>query len=458
MEATGNALVEFLAFDSARLAQADMIFRIGLQFVLLAASAFFSGSETALFSLSRLDLQQLRRRQDPRFPTLHALLEQPRRLIISILCGNELINVAAAANMAGILVSLYDEATAAVLNILIMVPLLLLFGEVTPKTIAVSDPVKVSTRIIALPLSIWVRVIAPMRWLIRVVADRLTTWIVGEEAAAENILQIDEFRTLVDEVAKGGELSASERSMIYNLLEAGTTEVVEIMTPRTQTDFIDADMSVAEIAEQMRCTRHARVPVCRGTPDHLVGIIHAEDVLRYVLEDTDLNTLRLEDIMHPPIMVPLTKKVDEMLDFFVDNEVQAAAVLNEFGGVDGFVTMRRVLAFVFGQIAQGKRAYQEVADNIFEVAGDLKLNQFNDVTNFGISDPRMTTIGGVVLRKLDRLPREGDEVAVDDVLMTVLEMTGHRIARVRAARGVSPKQVGEADKASAETDADKPRA
>ena len=457
MEAAGTTLFEFLAFDPARLAQADMIFRIGLQLMLLAASAFFSGSETALFSLSRLDLQQLRRRQDSRFPTLHALLEQPRRLIISILCGNELINVAAAANMTGILVSLYDEATAGVLNILIMVPLLLLFGEVTPKTIAVSDPVKVSTRVIALPMSIWVRVIAPVRWVIRVVADRLTTWIVGEEAAAENILQVDEFRTLVDEVAKGGELSASERSMIYNLLEAGTTEVVEIMTPRTQTDFIDADMTVAEIVEQMRCTRHARVPVYRGTPDHLVGIIHAEDVLRYVLHDTDLNALRLEDIMHPPVIVPLTKKVDEMLDFFVDNEVQAAAVLNEFGGIDGFVTMRRVLAFVFGQIAHGKRAYQEVADNVFEVAGDLKLNQFNDVTNFGISDPRMTTIGGVVLRKLDRLPREGDEGTVDDVLITVLEMKGHRIARVRAARGVSHKQASEAAEIIAEAKSDDQR-
>jgi CBS domain containing-hemolysin-like protein len=156
-------------------------------------------------------------------------------------------------------------------------------------------------------------------------------------------------------------------------------------------------------------------------------------------------------------MVPLTKKVDEMLDFFGDNEVQAAVVLNEFGGVDGFVTMRRVLAFVFGQIAQGRRAYQEVADNVFEVAGDLKLNQFNDVTNFGISDPRMTTIGGVVLRKLDRLPREGDEVTVDDVLITVLEMTGHRIARVRAARGVSRKQTLEADKVNAEADADEQR-
>ncbi|MGD8514252.1 MAG: DUF21 domain-containing protein, partial [Granulosicoccaceae bacterium] len=205
-------LIAFLAVDPQRLLQADMLFRIGLQILLLCASAFFSGSETALFSLSRLDLQQMRRERNPRFDILQSLLERPRQLIISILCGNEIINVAAAANMTGILVALYGAETGGLLNIVIMVFLLLLFGEVTPKTIAVSDPVKVSTRIIAVPLNVWVRIIAPFRWVIRLLSDRFTTWIVGEETAAENILQVDEFRTLVDEVFKGGELTAKERS------------------------------------------------------------------------------------------------------------------------------------------------------------------------------------------------------------------------------------------------------
>lgn len=203
--------MNLLSTNLEQLLQADMIFRIALQILLLVASAFFSGSETALFSLSRLDLQQLRRERNPRFDTLQTLLERPRQLIISILCGNEIINVAAAVNMTGILVTLYGPEVGGMLNIVVMVPLLLLFGEVTPKTIAVSDPIKVSTRINAIPLSLWVKFITPFRWAIRLVADRLTTWLVGEETSAENILQVDEFRTLVDEVVKGGDLTASER-------------------------------------------------------------------------------------------------------------------------------------------------------------------------------------------------------------------------------------------------------
>jgi len=434
-------LIAFLAFDPQRLLQLDMLVRLCLQVILLTASAFFSGSETALFSLSRLDMQRLRRERHPRFDLLHSLLERPRQLIISILCGNEIINVAATANMAGILVTLYGVEEGGLLNVLVMVPLLLLFGEVTPKTIAVSDPVKISTRIIAVPLSIWVKVITPFRWVIRLVADRLTTWIVGDETAAENILQVDEFRTLVDEVVKGGELSASERSLIYNLLEAGTTEVIEIMIPRTQTSFINADTPVVKIVTQVRTLRYTRLPVYRETRDNLIGFIHAEDILQRVLDDTDFTTLNIEDILRPPVIVTSTKKVDEMFDFFLDHKVQAAAILNEFGGIDGLVTLKQVLSFVFGKITPETTQhslYKKLAENVFEVSGDMKLTEFENLTNFGITDHRMTTVGGIALRRLDRLPQAGDEVTIEGVILTVLEMERHRIRRLRASKGGEP--------------------
>ncbi|MBT8122951.1 MAG: hemolysin family protein [Gammaproteobacteria bacterium] len=428
----------FFDFDAALLAEPDMIVRLGIQVVLLCGSAFFSGSETALFSLSRLDLQKLRRERNRHTETLHALLDQPRRLIISILCGNELVNIAAAANMTGILVTLYGVERAGWISVLVMVPLLLLFGEVTPKTISVSNPVRVSTAMVASPMSVWVRLVAPLVWVIRSVADRITTLIVGEEKAPENILQLDEFKTLVEEVAKDGELNATERALIYNLLEAGDTEVVEIMTPRTRTAFLNADMTVPEMVERFRGCRHPRVPVFREHRDNLVGFVHAEDVLRLVLDDTDLSSLEPADIMHLPVVVPLTKKVDEMFDFFTANNARAAAVLNEFGGVEGFVTMKDVLTFIFGQISgdvEGQELYRERDEDAYEVDGDMKLTDFNNLSNFGIDDPRMTTIGGVAFRHLDRLPRVGDRINVEDISITVLDMDGHRIARVSVSRG-----------------------
>jgi CBS domain containing-hemolysin-like protein len=275
-------------------------------------------------------------------------------------------------------------------------------------------------------------------WFIRGIADRITTLIVGEENAAENILQLDEFRTLVEEVAREGELNATERALIYNLLEAGDTEVVEIMTPRTRTAFLNADMAVPDMVERFREFRHPRLPVFRVHRDNLVGFVHAEDILRLVLDDADLASMEVEDIMHSPVVVPLTKKVDEMFDFFTANNARAAAVLNEFGGVEGFVTMKDVLTFIFGQISgdvEGQELYQERDEDTYEVDGDMKLTDFNNLSNFGIEDPRMTTIGGVAFRHLDRLPKVGDSIRIEDITIAVLEMDAHRIARVKVNRG-----------------------
>jgi len=441
-------LATFLAVDAARLAEPDMIIRISLQVLLLVCAAFFSGSETALFSLSRLDLQKIRREKHHHSETLHALLDQPRRLIISILCGNELINIAAAANMTAILITLYGSEYAAWINLFVMVPLLLLIGEVTPKTIAISNPVKISTSLVAGPMNAWIKIVAPLRWVIRGVADRITTLIVGQEKAAENILQIDEFRSLVEEVANDGEINATERALIYNLLEAGDTEIVEIMIPRTRTAFLNADMSIPEMVEHFIAIRHSQVPVFRIHRDNIVGFLHVEDIMKIMIDDVDLSTKTLDDIMRPPIVVPLTKKVDEMFDFFQENNARAAAVLNEFGGVEGFLTIKDVLSFIFGQISEdvmGQELYQERDHNVYEVPGDMKLTDFNTLTNFGIEDPRMTTIGGVAFRHLDRLPYVGDKVTVEGIGITIQEMEEHRIVRVRVARVTAAKESDETE-------------
>jgi CBS domain containing-hemolysin-like protein len=451
---TLDATLAYFAFDQARLSEPDMIARLTLQGLLLIGSAFFSGSETALFSLSRLDLQKLRRERNRHSETLHALLDQPRRLIISILTGNELVNIAASINMASILISLYGIDKAPLVTIILMVPLLLLFGEITPKTIAISNPIRVCTSMVATPMNLWVKLITPLRWLIRGVADRVTSLVVGDEKAAENILQVDEFKSLVEEVAKEGSLDATERALIYNLLEAGDTEIVEIMTPRTRTAFLDADLSVPEMIQCFTEYRHPRVPVFRLHKDNMVGFLHAEDILRLILDDADLSTLKLDDIMHPPVVVPPTKKVDEMFDFFQNHNARAAVVLNEFGGVEGFLTMKDVLTFIFGQISgeiTGQEHYQERDENVYEIPGDMKLNDFNNLTNFGIEDPRMTTIGGVAFRHLDRLPKEGDTVAMEGIVITVLKMDGHRIAQVKVSRGSATEEENSTDTESADS-------
>ena len=404
----------------------ELVFQLILLALLFVASAFFSGSETALFSLSRLDLRRLRRE--------HELLDQPRRLIIAILCGNQVVNVAATATLTGVLVALYGVERAAFITTVVMVPLLLLLGEATPKTIAISDPAGVSTRIVAKPMHFWVNLISPLVSAVRFIADRLTTRIVGEETAATNIRQVDEFRSRLDEGVVRGDLTATERALIYNLLQAGTAEVVEIMVPRTGMDWIDGDQPIPAMVEQFMAYRHKRVPVYRGHRDNVIGFLCAEDILQLLLDDTDPTTLSLDELLRPAAMVPGIRKIDEMFDYLQANEQQAVIVVDEFGGVDGLLTMNDVLACIFGRAridSEGDRIRYDEERGVYELPGSTKLLDLNSLTSLALQDRRMTTVGGMVLRHFDRLPVPGDQVTLNGYLIEVLSMDGPRVDRLR---------------------------
>ncbi len=443
MDAVVDAFASLAAVDLARLSEPDMIARLLLQVALLVASAFFAMSETALFSLSRVHLQTLRRRRHPQSETLHALLDHPRRLIISILCGNELINIAASVNLAAILLDLYGRPEAAALaNVLIMFPLLMVVSEVTPKTLAASRPSVIAADVVARPIASWVRVVAPLRAVVRAVADRLTSLIVGPARADRHLLKLDAFRTLLEDVAEEGEVSAIERTIIDNLLAADETEVVQIMVPRPRIRYLNAAAPTAELLDAFRALGYGRVPVYRDNRDNIVGVLHAEDVLRRELDGGDPADVPIDELVRPAVFVPPTKRVEELFGLFRRERTNGAFVLNEFGGVDGMVTLHDVIAFVFGELAESdlhRPTYIEESPHSFLVSASMRLEAFNRLTNLGVEDGRMATIGGVVFRLLDRVPREGDVVELAGCTATVVTMDRLRISKLRITRaGAQP--------------------
>jgi CBS domain containing-hemolysin-like protein len=419
----------------------ELVLRSIFQVLLLGSSAVFSGSETALFSLSRIDLQKLRNTRNPHSESIHAMLDEPRRLIISILCGNELVNIASAANMTAILITLYGEHDAGWLNIVVMVPLLLLVGEVTPKTIAVNFPVKYATRVSSRVLPKWIVFITPLREAVRLVADRITTFVVGEAVDRQNILQPDELRALLDEGEQTGAIEATERVLIDNLLEASETGIAHIMTPGPRINFLDASLPFTELVAQFRSYQHPRIPVYSGHWDNVIGFLHSEDLLRLIRGGGDLSQVQLTDILKPAHFVPPTKKVDEMFDYFQAYNTRVAVVLGEYGEVLGIVTMKDVLKFIFGEITgkmKGQELYKEEDENCYTVPGDMRLTDFYNLTNFDIEDPVMTTIGGVAFRLFDRLPKVGEKVMHEGYEITVKKVSGLRISSVQVRKGISP--------------------
>lgn len=407
--------------------------RILVQVILLTMSATFSGSEVALFSLSRIDLQRLRNTRDKDSDTIHALLDEPRRLIISLLCGNELVNIASAANMASILVMLYGEADAGWINIVVMVPMLLLFGEVTPKTIAVSNALGFTKNISARVLPRWIQIITPLREAVRLVADRVTTFVVGDSVDRVNLLQTDELKTILEEGEQTGVIHAAERVLIDNLLEASKTEISNIMTPGPRIRFLDGSRPVPEIFATFRGHQHPRIPVYLGHWDNVIGFLHSEDVLRIVRGGVDLDKVELKELLRPAHFVPPTLKVDEMFNYFQTHNTRVAMVLGEFGEILGIVTIKDVLTFLFGEISSKMKGIEDYEqDEIgFVVPGDMRLIDFYNLTNIDLRDPVMTTVAGVVLRLFGRLPKLGDTVVFEGYDFTVVEVRGLRISRLR---------------------------
>jgi CBS domain containing-hemolysin-like protein len=213
------------------------------------------------------------------------------------------------------------------------------------------------------------------------------------------------------------------------------------MTPGPRIRFLDAGLPVPELLEQFRRHRHPRIPVYSGHWDNVIGFLYSEDVLRLIRGGADLERVQIQDMLRPVHFVPPTIKVDEMFNYFQSHNTRSVIVLGEFGEVLGIVTIKDVLKFIFGEISSPMRSVTDhERDEVgFIVPGDMRLLEFYNLTNIDITDPMMTTVGGVVFRLFGRLPKVGESVVHDAFNYTVLQVDRLRIARLR----VAPVEEGE---------------
>ena len=254
--------------------------------VLLGLSAFFSSSETSLFSLDRTQIARMKREKHPRVALIERLLSRPRQLLVTILIGNELVNVSATVLSAVIVVRLVG-AELSWINVFVMVPVLLLFGEITPKTLAIGRNVAFASAQSVL-IDRFARLIAPLRWVVRRISDFFITLIVGEERTAANIATEDMVRVLASEAVGEGVIDASEAQYIHQIFDFGETMVRDIATPRSRLFMLPAGMPLAQMAIEIDITRHTKVPVHEdGDKDAILGILFARDLLGLNLRETD---------------------------------------------------------------------------------------------------------------------------------------------------------------------------
>ncbi len=400
--------------------------------VLMGFSGFFSSSETSLFSLNKVQLEQMRRDDNPRIDLIERMLSEPRRLIITILIGNEFVNVAASVISAAVVIELLG-AENKFLNLFIMVPILLLVGEITPKTLAIRNNVAFATHQ-CLAIEFVARLIKPLRVVVRLVADRLTTLIVGKERSRASIVTEDMVRTLAHEAVGDGVLDKSEARYIDQIFDFGNKTLEDVMTPRSNVFFLSSAMSLPDMIAEVRRTRRTKIPVYDGHRDTIVGILYARDLLG--LDPAQLGEKLTPKLLREPYFVPESKPAVELFHAFRKRKQSLALTVDEYGGVTGLVSMEDLLECIFGDIRSAsdemmqEPEFKAFADGSSRLEGSMPIEQFNRELGGDLDETKAETVGGLLLHEYGELPPEGTKIVFGTLEFTVVKVRHNRIREV----------------------------
>ena len=422
--------------------------------LLLGLSAFFSSSETALFSLDDMQLEQMRRDNHPRIGLIEKLLASPRRLIISILIGNELVNVSASVLSASMVIILMGAENKWI-NILIMVPILLLFGEITPKTLAIRNNVAFAS-FESRPLEMFSRIIMPVRIVVHFISERIITLIVGKERSKGNIITEDMVKTLTREAVGEGTLDHDEAHLIEQIFDFGNKTVEDVMTPRSDISFLEIDMPLSKVFKTYRSSRHSKLPVYQGDRDTILGLIYIRDFFGTDIKKLSKQKQPIKHFLRQAYFVPETKPAIELFDKFKERKLSIALTVDEYGGITGLVTMEDLLECIFGQMSSIPDNGSEIqisplADGVFRIAGSCEIHAFNQAMNADLDHDIADTVAGLLLHLHGELPAPGTIVEYGSFEFVITEMHANRISQIQVRRLDSGPVTDIADDQQAET-------
>lgn len=400
---------------------------LGLVF-LLALSGFFSGSETALLSMDRMRVKFLQQKQRPGADKLAALLEKPDRLLGGILVGNNLVNIAASVIASGLLIHHFGER-GELLTILILTPILLIVSEVCPKTYAANFPEKTSFLVLRPILGVlWV--LAPVISIVTFVSGLVTRVLHGKDEMNPPLSE-DEIKSIIQVGEESGVVAAEQRRMLHSIFDLSETRVRDVMLPRTEVVGISVRSTFSEVLESVRDSGHSRFPVYDDSLDNIVGIIHSKDVLAFADRPDDFS---LTDSCRKPFFAPESKRIGVLLQTFRQKREHLAIVVDEYGGVEGIVTLEDVVEEIVGEIHDEHDSeeldFRQFGPRTYLAHGSVTLRTVNRRFELRLPEEHVTTLAGYLLQQMGKIPAEGDRCDGEGISFSVRRMDGRRIEEV----------------------------
>ncbi len=412
-------------------------------FVLLMLSAFFSGSETALTAASRAKLRAMADKGIRGARRAIRLTEDSERLIGAVLLGNNMVNILAASLATALFTRLFGESGVA-LATLVMTFLVLVFAEVLPKTYAITNPEQAAIKVSPWILPI-VRLFSPVVSLIRAFVRWVLRRFGLDPDPDTHILAVrDEIVGAISLGHSAGAMEKEDRDRLLGALDLGDRTVEEIMLHRSEIEMIDADDDPETVLEQCLKSAHTRLPVYRENPENIVGVIHAKDLLRAMHDlmlgpeasKKALRDFNVMDVAMPPYFIPETTTLDDQMREFLRRHTHFALVVDEYGALQGLVTLEDILEEIVGEITDefdrpSGEQIRETRDGAVIVDGTVTIRDLNRAMDWNLPDDEANTIAGLVIHEAQTIPQEGQVFSFHGFRFEILKREGNRIAKLK---------------------------
>jgi len=402
----------------------------GILVFLILASGFFSGSETGLMSLNRYRLRNLANKNNKGAIKALRLLEKPERIIGMILLGNNFVNILAATIASIIGIRLLDDAGPWV-STFVLTGIVLIFAEVTPKTLAALHPEKYAlpSAYILEPL---LKLSTPFVWIINKITRAILRLLgISAQQQSSTSLSSDEIRIVVNEAS--AMIPKQHQRMLLSILDLEKVTVEDIMVPRNEVAGIDIEDDWVNIRKQLASSQHTRLPVYAGDIDHIIGIIHIRNAINlFQSEDDDKDSLR--SIIREAYYVPISTQLHTQLLNFQQEKRRIALVVNEYGDIQGLVTLEDILEEIVGEFTSDPAAsikdVHRMEDGSFLIDGSASIRDLNKLLNWELPTDGPKTINGLIIEYLEHIPEPGTSMLIAEHPMEIVHTTRNTVKTV----------------------------
>ena len=407
------------------------ILQIGLLVVLLMGSGFFSASETSLMSLSKIRIRYMEDEGVKGAKLVGSLIEKSSDLLSSILVGNNIVNIAATSVSTSLFISIFGDGGVAIATA-VMTVLVLVFGEITPKTIAANSPEKVAV-VVSKPISIIMKITKPIVWVFNLLTGIIFKIMGIDNDGVKPFITEEELKAMVNVSHEEGVLEMEEREIINNVFQFGDMQAKEAMIQRLDMVAIDIEDSYDEIIELFKSEKLSRLPVYQESIDDIVGILNIKDII--FLSDEEIENFDIKDYVREAFFTYEFKKITQLLEEMKKEKTQMAIVVDEYGGTAGLLTIEDLVEVIVGDIDDEYDEEEEeivkINDNEYLVEGSTKISDVNEQLGINLESEEFDSIGGFIIGYLKRIPEENEIIEVEDVKFKVESIDKNRINKIR---------------------------